>query len=591
MLWNCIRAGYDARTLRDLLKSAITLKADRTNPFIPLAAVMSQTTGNRLSSYDHTFSCKHSTGWKERSVHPTRNFVREEKAFSAKAEEDSAKSDQLAMAKESGRRLGIRTNIYPSSSFLGHHKDASIRLLYVAKSDRLLIHHNGTERVGSRSGELRETVLETETTEAEPASKPQKKWKRKKRFCSKTEPVLEESEETELASQRKKEFNIQMERDALFRKQHNIHTSGTNIPSPLQDFSELRSRYGKIARTTIAAKDNCNTLRGSWCGSFLLLGMLLVENEYEPGDKEFRGAGHSWHYCGYKPGSCASKITLWDLTLLLCSNGLSRQESDIVSQALAIGFTDERQCNNVGENMFSRFVMLLLPKLHGDGNGDGWDLTLLLCSNGLSRQESDIVSQALAIGFTDERQCNNVVSSGVVHSRGSTATSFNYWTNKIIKREVLDNVSNRVLECVHESSQSHSRWKQVIGTTPSIQSQELRKSVSIAYASRSLQKICIVAFGCERQHGHSEQLDAGIRFLRYRDPRAQRRHPLVDYVCVLEIKRCLNEGIDFQVELFNFRKDGTVLHRKYYATTVASACICLHVTSIPDNLHVLLIVL
>ncbi|GJZ75955.1 hypothetical protein Tco_0640420 [Tanacetum coccineum] len=54
-----------------------------------------------------------------------------------------------------------------------------------------------------------------------------------------------------------------------------------------------------------------------------------------------------------KPGSCASKITLWDLTLLLCSNGLSRQESDIVSQALAIGFTDERQCNNVGENMFS----------------------------------------------------------------------------------------------------------------------------------------------------------------------------------------------------------------------------------------------
>jgi len=64
MLWNCIRAGCDARTLRDLLKSAITLKADRTNPFIPLAAVMSQTTGNRLSSYDHTFSCKHSTGWK-----------------------------------------------------------------------------------------------------------------------------------------------------------------------------------------------------------------------------------------------------------------------------------------------------------------------------------------------------------------------------------------------------------------------------------------------------------------------------------------------------------------------------------------------
>ncbi|PWA88565.1 LOV domain-containing protein [Artemisia annua] len=43
----------------------------------------------------------------------------------------------------------------------------------------------------------------------------------------------------------------------------------------------------------------------------------------------------------------------------------------------------------------------------------------------------------------------------------------------------------------------------------------------------------------------------------YRDPRAQRRHPLVDPVCVSEIRRCLNEGIDFQGELLNFRKDGT----------------------------------
>ena len=47
------------------------------------------------------------------------------------------------------------------------------------------------------------------------------------------------------------------------------------------------------------------------------------------------------------------------------------------------------------------------------------------------------------------------------------------------------------------------------------------------------------------------------RFLQYRDPRAQRRHPLVDPVCVSEIRRCLNEGIDFQGELLNFRKDGT----------------------------------
>ncbi|GJX74468.1 hypothetical protein Tco_0313063 [Tanacetum coccineum] len=67
---------------------------------------------------------------------------------------------------------------------------------------------------------------------------------------SNTEPVLEESKESELAPQRKKEFNRKTNvcltafkfRDAIFCKQHNIHTSGTNIPSPLQDFSELSSK-------------------------------------------------------------------------------------------------------------------------------------------------------------------------------------------------------------------------------------------------------------------------------------------------------------------------------------------------------------
>lgn len=54
-----------------------------------------------------------------------------------------------------------------------------------------------------------------------------------------------------------------------------------------------------------------------------------------------------------------------------------------------------------------------------------------------------------------------------------------------------------------------------------------------------------------------EVLGRNCRFLQYRDPRAQRRHPLVDPVCVSEIRRCLNEGIDFQGELLNFRKDGT----------------------------------
>lgn len=56
-----------------------------------------------------------------------------------------------------------------------------------------------------------------------------------------------------------------------------------------------------------------------------------------------------------------------------------------------------------------------------------------------------------------------------------------------------------------------------------------------------------------------EVLGRNCRFLQYRDPRAQRRHPLVDPVCVSEIRRCLDEDIDFQGELLNFRKDGTPL--------------------------------
>ncbi|KAK9276855.1 hypothetical protein L1049_006392 [Liquidambar formosana] len=56
-----------------------------------------------------------------------------------------------------------------------------------------------------------------------------------------------------------------------------------------------------------------------------------------------------------------------------------------------------------------------------------------------------------------------------------------------------------------------------------------------------------------------EVLGRNCRFLQYRDPRAQRRHPLVDPVVVSEIRRCLEEGFEFQGELLNFRKDGTPL--------------------------------
>nr|AML76534.1 putative LOV domain-containing protein [Elegia tectorum] len=56
-----------------------------------------------------------------------------------------------------------------------------------------------------------------------------------------------------------------------------------------------------------------------------------------------------------------------------------------------------------------------------------------------------------------------------------------------------------------------------------------------------------------------EVLGRNCRFLQFRDPHAQRRHPLVDPMVVFEIRRCLEDGIEFQGELLNFRKDGTPL--------------------------------
>ncbi|KAD5803144.1 hypothetical protein E3N88_14504 [Mikania micrantha] len=105
-----------------------------------------------------------------------------------------------------------------------------------------------------KSDDSEELLLEYKKPEVEAVEKPVKKRKRKGSVSdhvegfsvfkrSKTELVLEENDETEKAPQRKKGLHIQIERDAIFRKKHNIHTSGSNIPSPLQDFSELKSRY------------------------------------------------------------------------------------------------------------------------------------------------------------------------------------------------------------------------------------------------------------------------------------------------------------------------------------------------------------
>ena len=49
------------------------------------------------------------------------------------------------------------------------------------------------------------------------------------------------------------------------------------------------------------------------------------------------------------------------------------------------------------------------------------------------------------------------------------------------------------------------------------------------------------------------------RFLQYRGAFAQRRHPSVDPVVVSEMRRCINEGLEFRGEILNFRKDGTPL--------------------------------
>ncbi|TYJ20872.1 hypothetical protein E1A91_A08G026400v1 [Gossypium mustelinum] len=59
-----------------------------------------------------------------------------------------------------------------------------------------------------------------------------------------------------------------------------------------------------------------------------------------------------------------------------------------------------------------------------------------------------------------------------------------------------------------------------------------------------------------------EVIGRNCRFLQYRGPFAKRRHPLVDSSVVSEIRRCLEEGIEFQGELLNFRKDGSPLMNK-----------------------------
>lgn len=67
-----------------------------------------------------------------------------------------------------------------------------------------------------------------------------------------------------------------------------------------------------------------------------------------------------------------------------------------------------------------------------------------------------------------------------------------------------------------------------------------------------------------------EVLGRNCRFLQYRGPFAQRRHPLVDTTVASEIRRCLEYGLEFRGELLNFRKDGVPLMNRLCLTPIHS---------------------
>ncbi|KAL3637000.1 adenosine kinase [Castilleja foliolosa] len=65
-----------------------------------------------------------------------------------------------------------------------------------------------------------------------------------------------------------------------------------------------------------------------------------------------------------------------------------------------------------------------------------------------------------------------------------------------------------------------------------------------------------------------EILGRNCRFLQFRGPFAKRRHPLVNPTIMTEMRRCLQEGIEFQGELLNFRKDGSPLMNRLRMTPI-----------------------
>ncbi|GJM90215.1 hypothetical protein PR202_ga06473 [Eleusine coracana subsp. coracana] len=89
----------------------------------------------------------------------------------------------------------------------------------------------------------------------------------------------------------------------------------------------------------------------------------------------------------------------------------------------------------------------------------------------------------------------------------------------------------------------------VLGSCGMVVSDALEPDFPIIYVNR----------GFEDATGYraEEVLGRNCRFLQCRGPFAQRRHPLVDAAVVTGIRRCLEEGVEFQGNLLNFRKDGS----------------------------------
>ncbi|RZS03984.1 hypothetical protein BHM03_00034249 [Ensete ventricosum] len=82
--------------------------------------------------------------------------------------------DQLAIAKETGRRLGMGTNMYPSSSLLGQHKDETLATLPV---DELI------EKADGFAGVFPGTIMTISKDRVKPSPMPDS-WKLKEIFAT-----------------------------------------------------------------------------------------------------------------------------------------------------------------------------------------------------------------------------------------------------------------------------------------------------------------------------------------------------------------------------------------------------------------------